>query len=272
MEVEKLSKIETKREWLKRELEEDLEKKTPEFQQFLAEQVFLPKEKQDEKFKNYVEKKYKFWQENIRYAKECSATEIKERSFKIYLKYLDISENELKDKKILDLGCGKEGNFVKDCLEKGITPNIYGLDRKIEPDKFNKDIKQHFFRGDYSKKIPDGDYDYIISVDTPLGPSLSDRFEEKDVDCKKTISLALKSLKEDGEFRISHMGETGMEGGRTSILMKKWQNILKSLAKEKKIEYQFQPVDIAVSGTHTASGIHKSVLLEEVLIIKKKQK
>lgn len=58
MEVEKLPKIETKKEWLKEELKEDLERKSPEFQQFLAEQVFLPPEKWDKRFKDYVEKKY----------------------------------------------------------------------------------------------------------------------------------------------------------------------------------------------------------------------
>lgn len=162
-------------------------------------------------------------------------------------------------KKTLDLGCGKEGNFVKFCIENRITDDIVGLDLNINPEELGEKYKNNFLMGDFDKEIPGENHDLIISVGAmSMNPNPSE----------KQILSVLKSLKEDGEIRLSPVlnapKDRGLKGVEDS--RKRWQDVMKSLDKKGEIEYQFQPIDIAVS------GINKDVILHEVLIIKKKQK
>lgn len=263
--IEKLLVIENKKERLKKELKEEWERKSPEFQQFLAEQVFLPPEKWDEKFNNYVRKKHKLEQEMIRYIPQWSIEEEKERQFKRYLKSLDVAEKDLKNKKILDLGCGVEGNFIKICLEKGITADIYGLNGVINPIKVAEKYKKNLFGGNFTKEIPGENYDYIFAV----GSAGSHDFGEERVEAiKKTISLAIKSLKGNGELRIAPIFDS-LQVKEKNIPFAKddWEDCINSLAEDEKMEYQFRPIDIRFT-----AGKFENVVLDEVLIIKKKPK
>lgn len=61
--------------------DDGLEKRSPEFRQFLAEQLFLPPKKWDTIFKNYVEEKYKFFREGARGLREAPAERKKEWDF-----------------------------------------------------------------------------------------------------------------------------------------------------------------------------------------------
>ncbi len=271
MEVEKLPKIETKEGWFKKELQERLKQESPEFNQFLAEQVFLPPEKRDEKFNNYAAEEHIFWGFTMKDI-AFSPGEQKEigYKFKKYLKYLDLTENDLKGKRILDLGCGKEGNFVKTCIENGITADIFGLDSEIEPDKLDEKYKKHFLKADFEKEIPAGNYDYITAVAAVgLSPEI-----------KKVISHSLKALKEAGEIRISPVYNVpgpewekikfNEDSSMFSFSSKEgWQNILESLLKEEKIKYEFKPFGIRTFGIFRN---YDGVVLKEVLIIKKKPK
>lgn len=229
-----------------------------EFRQFLAKQVSLPSKEWDGKFKEYVREKY---EESQREILERTAEEERDLTFERYLKGLDLTEEDLRNKKILDLGCGEEGEFVKSCFEKGITQEIYGLDAQIKPRRIESEYKEHFFRGNFEKKIPLKELDYVIAVGAIKAPWN----EGVKLNPKKTLLLSLSSIKEGGEIRIYPLqtpsSESDLEG--IKFANKEWTRILEELEKEIGIEWERRPIDIMVSGRRP------DVWLEEVLIIRK---
>lgn len=240
----------------KEETEKALEK-IEGFRKFLDQQISLPPEKWNEKFKEYVEEKYQESQEEI---PERTIEEEKNITFERYLKNLDISKEDLKDKRILDLGCG-DGEFVKECLDRNISKEIYGLDSQINPEDFEEKYRKYFLKGDFQKELPMKNLDLIISLAAVEAP-----FDKLNINSPKTtIDLALKALKENGEIRIFPLRKTHLRSNLKGVEFseKKWKEILKKLAAEKNIEYKICPIDIK------AAGKNKDVWLEQVLIIKK---
>ena len=103
---------------IEKEKEERTEENKPAFKKFLTEQISLPSEEWSEDFKKYVDEKYEKGKREIL---DRSPEKQRKHDFERYLKGLDLNIEDLKDKKILDLGCGEEGSFVKECLNKKIT-------------------------------------------------------------------------------------------------------------------------------------------------------
>lgn len=228
-----------------------------EFREFLNEQISLPKEKWDEEFKVYIEKKYCELQKEI---PERTIEEEQDITFKRYLKSLDINEKDLKDKRILDLGCG-EGEFVKECLDRNISKEIYGLDLQINPENFEEKYRKHLLKGDFQKELPIKDLDFIFFLGV-----VDAQFNESDMrNPKRAIDLALKALKESGEIRIFPLRKTYPNSNLKGVEFseKKWKELLEKLVVKKDIKYKICPIDINVAGKN------KDVWLEQVLIIKK---
>ncbi len=239
--------------------EEGENEKDSQFKEFLAQQISLPRNEWSEKFRDYVEEKYKKEKEEI---SEYSPKEQQELIFKRYLKGLGLSEEDLKNKRILDLGCGEQGDFIKECLDKHITQEAYGLDAKIVPELFEGKYKDHFFEGNFESKFPIENFDYIISMGAVEAPS--NEIDSRDPE--KTLHEALKVLKEQGEIRIYPIRKAPPENKLKGVefMRKKWMEILKELSVKEKVEWELNPIDIKVAGKN------KDVWLEEVLIIKKK--
>jgi len=247
---EKPSSFSTGEEKIDREKESDRVEES--FREFLAEQISLPEKSWSQEFKDYVGKKYQEGKEPI---PERSPEKEQHLTFERYLKGLDLKEEDLKNKRILDLGCGEKGEFVRECLKRRLTAEAFGLDLKVRP-------KERFIQGDFEKKIPLGNLDYIISFGGIEAPA-----SVEDVcDPKKTLENALNSLKQDGEIRIYPLRKAPPESELKGIEFsrKKWQEILEGLSLKGKIEYELRPIDIRVSGKKP------DVWLEEILIIKKK--
>jgi len=237
---------------------EDIKINSSEFRQFLAEQILLPEEKWDEKFKQYIEQKQKILLEEI---PKRDPEEEQEWNFKRYIKSLDLKKEDLVNRKILDLGCG-EGEFVKFCLGQGISTEVYGLDIGLEPEEINLGFRKYFLKGNFEEKLPINQLDYIISVaaiDVPCSQDI-----EKDL--RKILILALMAIKQNGEIRIFPIRKTGIKSKLRAIEFsyKKWMEILEQLSVKKLIDYEFKPIDIKVAGSKP------DVWLEQVLIIKRK--
>lgn len=55
----------------------------------------------------------------------------KEVKFNQYINEFNLNVEELKGKKVLDIGSGNNPVFVSQCLERGITQDIYGIDLDV---------------------------------------------------------------------------------------------------------------------------------------------
>ncbi|PIU42683.1 MAG: hypothetical protein COS98_01630 [Parcubacteria group bacterium CG07_land_8_20_14_0_80_35_11] len=232
-----------------------------EFRKFLAEQISLPREKWDKRFKDYIEEK---WQEETKISGEIPKPfphETKEKDLKRYLEKLDLTKGQLERKRILDLGCG-DGNFVKECLDKKITEDVFGFDYRIEPEAVPSEYRGHLIRADFEEEFPMKTFDLIVSFASLEAPS----FIGEKKNPKKSLLFALEALKEDGEIRIFPVRKAPPQSGLLGVEYSKkiWQEILRELKDEKGIKWESRPINIRVAGKN------KDVWLEELLIIKKK--
>ncbi len=237
--------------------EEKKEEEKKQFRQFLAEQIVLPSDKWTEGFEEYVEEKNR--EEKEREEKELSPEEKRRLDFERYLKGLDLKLQDLEGKRVLDLGCG-EGNFVRQCLEEDISKEVYGLDLNIDQDEY----QEHFFEGDFEEELPVDNLDYVVS----FGAIEALSNEEDKSDPKKPLLQAIQALKVGGEIRIFPVRKAPPESDLKGIdfSREKWMEILEDLSSENEISYELKPVDIRVSGKKP------DVWLEEVLIIRKKER
>mgnify|MGYP001156268693 CR=1 FL=1 len=231
-----------------------------ELRKFLAEQISLPRGKWDKRFQEYIERK---WKEQIRVMREAPQPfphELKEKDLKRYLEKLKLREENLKRKRILDLGCG-EGNFIKECMDKKISEDVFGIDYRIEPEAVPSEYRGHLIRADFEEEFPIKGFDLIVSYAGVEAPS----YEKEKKYPKKTLLFVLNVLKENGEIRIFPIRKAPPQSGLLGIehSRRKWEEILKDLEEERGIKWQIEPIDIRVSEKK------KDVWLEELLIIKK---
>lgn len=238
--------------------EEDTKTIELEFGQFLAKQIALPREKWNEKFRQYIEQKRGDSSEEI---PKYNPEEEQEWNFQRYLKSLDLKKDDLINRKILDLGCG-EGEFIKFCLGQGISTDVYGLDIQLEKEEINIGFRKYFLKGNFEEELPIKELDYIISVSAVDAP----HSEEVEKDLRKILVLALMAIKHNGEIRIFPIRKPGIGSGLRAIEFsyKKWMEILEQLSAKSLINYELKPIDIRVAGNKP------DVWLEQVLIIKKK--
>jgi SAM-dependent methyltransferase len=233
---------------------------------FLQEQIRFPREQWDEKFRQLIEAKIRENQsakENIDKDEIEESPEIlRERTFKRYVKGLGLSEDDLRGKRVLDLGCGN-GEFVQYLIERGITREAYGIDLAIDEATIEDRFKPYLIKGNFEENFPVQNIDYVVSVGAV---SSGVRYGEEIMNIRRIIENSLKSLNENGEIRIYSMKEaaeaTLLEGLRLS--QKKWEELLKEISATQKVEYKIKPIDIEVSGKDN------DIILESVLVIRRK--
>jgi len=231
----------------------------------LKEQINLPREQWSDEFRQLVEEKTEENQkEQAGQFKEYSEDDMSDLTFKRYMRGLGLDENDLRDKRILDLGSG-EGYFVKLLIQRGITSEAYGIDIEPDEDKTEKDFKSHLIRGDFEKGFPIKEADYIISIGAVSNGVWAG---EEVMDIGRIVKNSLVSLKEDGEIRIYPIQEaakvTPLEGLEMS--QKKWQELLTEISEAQNVECKIEPRNIQVTGKNN------DIVLESVLVMRRKEK
>jgi SAM-dependent methyltransferase len=241
------------------------EKNSKEFRDNLREQFLLPERDWNDKFKEYVEQ---LIQEKIeiesRETDQAWEEKSGERTFSRYLKGLDFKEEDLKGKSILDLGCGEDGEFIQECLKRGIGEKFLGVDSRIDD---NIENKEHFIKGDYNNlPFTENDkFDYIFSVGAVGSCGEEESFKE-------TLKEAIKFIKDDGELKFYPLLKASPETEENLAGIfeseEKMQEILKTLPREMGLTYEIVPIDIKLTGPNSKPD----VLLDQLLTIKKLKK
>ncbi|MBU0650227.1 class I SAM-dependent methyltransferase [Patescibacteria group bacterium] len=238
---------------------EFIEDKKFDYNQWLEEQVLLPKHQRDNRFNEII--KDKVWEIQKREQQgEISEQEKIQRTMGRYFKGLELDRELLKGKKILDLGCDT-GEFVRGCLEKGITKEIYGVDHELREQARAQEYEDHFFQADFEKELPVKDCDCIFSY-----AAISLNFDHQ-VKTIKALSSAVDALNENGEIKIYPVGKTSQDSDLEGIkeAEQTLNKVLAQLKQEKNIEWELKPIDINVSGKN------EDVWLEQLLIIRKQK-
>jgi SAM-dependent methyltransferase len=234
---------------------------------FLQEQARLPRGQWDEKFQKFIEEKI---QENDK-VQEGADTEAEEqeetqellskRTFDRYMNGLGLDEKAIKNKKILDLGCG-EGEFVKYCVEKGIAQEAYGLDSQLDERWAGERHGHRFIEGNFEDDLPAKDFDLIISVGA-VSNTIWGGKERSDI--RRIIKNSLDSIKKNGEIRIYPVQEaakaTPLAGLEASC--RKWKEVLGEISDLAGADCRLEPRDIKVIGNNN------DIIIESVLIIRK---
>lgn len=230
---------------------------------FLREQVRLPKDQWSEKFNQLIEEKTRENQQENTAGAEESPEVLRERTFKRYVDGLGLDEARLRGKKILDLGSG-EGEFVKTLIEKGVTPEAYGVDVELDETVIEDRFKNHLVRGNFEEDLPVQNVDYVVSVGAVSNGIWGD---EEAMNIRRIVEKSLASLREDGEIRIYPIQEaakaTPLEGLQAS--QQKWKELLAEISETQKVECKIEPRDIKVAGNSN------DIILESVLVIRRKK-
>jgi len=234
---------------------------------FLQGQVRLPKDQWSEKFRRLIEEKTKENQQVQEGVEEEEVVEspevLRERTFKRYIEGLGLEEKSLQGKKVLDLGSG-EGEFIKSLIEKGITPEAYGVDADLDETAIEDKFKKHLVRGNFEEDLPVQNVDYVVSVGAVSNGVWGG---EETMDIRRIVEKSLASLKEDGEIRIYPIQEAAeanpLEGLQAS--QEKWKELLEEISKTQNVECKIEPRNIKVAGNSN------DVILESVLVIHRKK-
>jgi len=225
------------------------------FQQFLLQQISLPETERSDEFNKYVTEKALANKEVA--DQDETAEELKEKTFQRYLKGLDLTEEEMRSKKILDVGSGKEADFIQAVLSKGITGEAYGMDIEMDDTLVGKD-PEHYFKTDFLNPPNVSNIDCVVSVGALSLDTNAEYIED--------IFSRLAQLSSDtSELRIYPL-RRAPEGSELMGVIesrKKWEAKLEEMKQKFGIEYEFRPIDIRVSGNN------KDLWLDETLIIKK---
>jgi len=229
---------------------EENKNKINDFRRFLTTQILLPKEEWNERFVQYVKEKSQEEEPEPQ-----TPEEEKQQVFERYLKALDFKIDDLEDKRVLDIGSGIRSEFVQECLDRGITQHIYGLDKRILPEKVEEKYRLNLIRGDYTQEFPVKNLDYVISHAALLKPSS---------ETKKAIQNALSALKKGGEIRIYPivLGPKETVVKHYGYTPEEWQKLIEGLGKEFGFSYKLRPIDIVIEED-------KKPVLYQTLVVQK---
>lgn len=239
----------------------------------LFQEIDLPQEERSSVFREYLKDRFGAYQNE-----EDQNEREGEFAVRRYFNHFHLREDDLRDKAILDVGCG-DGDFIQYCLDQGIAPEAYGFDLRLNP-KTGKDTGGHLVWGDFTKDLPfqDKKFDFILSHLSFEGFVLHESREE----VQRVIESLIALLKEEGELRVFPIYKVPPEGVSEETKKKSpdvaerilkakqfrenWERVLAALQEKGLINYTIQPYDIR--------GLRKGeksidFWLEELLIISK---
>lgn len=170
-----------------------------------------------------------------------------------YLESLRLFEQDLQNKRVLDLGC-ERGDFIRHLLRAGITQEAYGLDREVPSEIENC---KHIATWDLRDTLPYKGFDTIVAVGTLFHKCTPEGRRE----CSQIIENALDVLKEGGTLRIFPISRDigkGYEGLLTSgpIL----DEILQGLLKDRGVTSELISIKVVQNET-TGEDDHEDFLL-----------
>lgn len=240
---------------------------------YLQEQFRLPEESWNESFKELVRTLIEENQQAILDAQKNfekgvgdltpedeqeNPEKLREELYGHYLNSLNITENDLKGKSILDLGCGFAGLFVQYLVDHKITDKVLGVDLNLHEEKVEERFRNNLVKGDLAGDLPMENADYIFSVGAV---SMVAHFENKD----KIIKKWIENLANGGEIRIYPIPEPSPNFPWESLVQdwQEWNKIAKEVAEEGKIECVFEPKSVRVMGKNN------EMVLDHLLVIKK---
>jgi hypothetical protein len=114
--------------------------------------------------------------------------ETPEWGFKKYLRGFQLSEDELRDKKIVDVGCGNDALFVRHALDRGF--DVVGVDPAVEPEL---EREGRIIRSELASAG-------LGNVDLALSYGVIGTHPK--IDIRSSIETLLEALNEGGEIRI----------------------------------------------------------------------
>ncbi|MFC1598872.1 class I SAM-dependent methyltransferase [Patescibacteria group bacterium] len=156
-----------------------------------------------------------------------------ESDYKKYLEALSLTEEDLKDKEILDVGAGP-AIFAKYAKEKGISDSIFSLDPEDEPQEKTKAVYAKVENLPYKDESFDmvmssGAYPYVASI----GETDSNIIEKK---LKDGLNEMIRVVRSGSEIRLGPLGfSTAPDFKQVNDL---FDDLLQDLIKKGKIEVE----------------------------------
>jgi hypothetical protein len=235
-------------------------KKSAAFKKWLAAQVKLDPSRWNQDFIEYLKLKEAESEEKVVYV-EPTPEQVRANTFERYLGGLDVAEQDLKEKSILDVGCG-DGDFVVACMEKGLTQHAFGMDRDFFAGGLDEKYRGNFFPKQFSDIFPVKNLDYIFSV----GAISLYLDEQHEIDAEDAIKSSIRAIKKTGEVRIWPI-KKALKGEQLDGIKEEEMvlaRIMEYLGERFEIEWELIPTDVRVSGRD------KDVWADQVLVIRHK--
>ena len=246
--------------------------KGPAKRAFLREQIHLPLEKRSPEFRALVDAeqedliRFIEQRKRIRSGEEAEPEESPEaerqHTFDRYMEQLELGEDMLKGKRVMDLGFGT-GEFIQHLLSAGITSEAYGID--VHPFRDFKDdgFEGHFFTQSSEEDLPVNNLDYIVAIRSVSHGGQGEDGNVMNVD--RVLEKSLAALKEGGEMRIYPVDESAKGNLDTERVhsVQEWEASLAAMSEKYGLTYEIDPINIFVG------QLTKDVTLQSVLIIRK---
>lgn len=224
----------------------------------LVAEINRPPDQRSSKFRSYVAEKIALEEALV---PQMSVAAEQEEHFLGQIERFDLREEDLRNKRILDLGCGREGYFVREVLKRNLTEEIYGLDINIRRWRLESVMRAHLIRGTYDNSFPLSDFDYIVSH-----ASASLAIYVSLIQTKRIILHALDALRSGGQIRLYPVDQPSPFTLWKEIKQgyERWVYLLGSLSRQTGIRYELRPVDIYIAPCDKGD-----VYLQHVVIIHK---